>query len=87
MSPVWAGHAATPMRLYLAQNRGKLKRAAFLLTCGRSCPPCALEEMAALAGLQPERTFTVLDREIKDGVGLPPALASFLTSIKLSEAA
>jgi hypothetical protein len=43
--------------------------------------------MAALAGLQPERTFTVLDREIKDSAGLPAALASFLASIKLSEAA
>ena len=25
MAPVWAGHAATPMRAYLAQNRGKLQ--------------------------------------------------------------
>ena len=39
MAPVWAGHAATPMRAYLAQNRGKFKRAAFLLTCGAQCPP------------------------------------------------
>jgi hypothetical protein len=87
MSPVWAGHAATPMRAYLAENRGTLKRAAFLLTCGGSCPPRAFEEMAALAGLQPERTFTVLDREIKGSAGLPPALASFLASIKLSKVA
>jgi flavodoxin len=87
MSPVWAGHAATPMRAYLAQKRGKLKRAAFLLTCGGSCPPRAFEEMTALAGLQPERTFTLLDREIKGGAGLPPALTTFLTSLKLSKVA
>ena len=49
MSPVWAGHAATPMRAYLAQNRGKFKRAAFLLTCAGSCPPRAFEEMTALS--------------------------------------
>ena len=87
MAPVWAGHAATPMRAYLAQNRGKFKRAAFLLTCAGSCPPRAFEEMAALAGLEPEATFTLRDREIKASAGLPPALASFLASIKLSKAA
>ena len=87
MAPVWAGHAATPMRAYLAQNRGKLKRAAFLLTCAGSCPPRAFEEMAALAGFEPEATFTLLDREIKGSAELPPALASFLASIKLSTAA
>ena len=87
MSPVWAGHAATPMRAYLAQNRGKLKRAAFLLTCAGSCPPRAFEEMTALAAFEPEATFTLLDREIKGSAELSPALASFLASIKLSKAA
>jgi menaquinone-dependent protoporphyrinogen IX oxidase len=86
MAPVWAGHAATPMRAYLARNRGRLKRAAFVLTCAGSCPPRAFEEMAALAGHEPQATFTLLDREIKAGTGLSPALASFLASVKLSTA-
>ena len=85
MSPVWAGHAATPMRAYLAQNRGKPKRAAFLLTCAGSCPPRAFQEMSSLAGLEPEATCTLLDREIKDSAGLPSTLASFLASLKLGE--
>jgi hypothetical protein len=87
LSPVWAGHAATPMRAYLAQNRGKLKRVAFLLTCAGSCPPRAYQEMASLAGLEPEATCTLLDREIKGSAGPPPALASFLASLKLGKAA
>jgi menaquinone-dependent protoporphyrinogen IX oxidase len=87
MAPVWAGHAATPMRAYLAQNRGKLKRAAFLLTCAGSCPPRAFQEMASLAGLEPEATCTLLDREIKDSAGLPSTLASFLASLKLGKTA
>ncbi len=87
MAPVWAGHAATPIRAYLAQNRGKFKRVAFLLTCGAQCRPRAFEEMAAHAGLEPEATFTLRDQEIKASTELPPALASFLTSIKLSNAA
>lgn len=87
MSPVWAGHAATPMRAYLAENHGRFKRTAFLLTCGARCPPRAFEEMAAHSGIKPEATFTLLDREIKGSSELPPALASFLASIKLRQVA
>jgi flavodoxin len=87
MAPVWAGHAATPIRAYLAQNRGRFKRVAFLLTCGGNCPPRAFEEMAAHAGLEPEATFTLRDQEIKAGTELPAALASFLASVRLDTAA
>ena len=75
------------MRAYLAQNRGKIKCAAFLLACSGSCPPRAFEEMTALAGLEPQATFTLIERDIKGGAGLPPALATFLTSVKISKAA
>jgi Flavodoxin len=81
MSPVWAGHAATPIRAYLAQHRGMFKSAAFLLTCGGWCPPRAFEEMTVLSGIAPEATFTLREQEIKGSSELPPALASFLTSI------
>jgi hypothetical protein len=37
--------------------------------------------------LEPQAAFTLLDREIKAGTGLPPALGSFLASVKLSTAA
>jgi hypothetical protein len=87
MAPVWAGHAATPMRAYLAQNRGKLKRAAFLLTCAGSCPPRTFQEMTALAGREPESTCTLPDREIKGSAGLPSALASFLAALGPAKAA
>jgi hypothetical protein len=87
MSPVWVGHAATPMRAYLAQNHGKIKRAAFLLTCAGSCPARTFEEMTALAGLEPQATFTLSERDIKGGAGLPHALVAFLTSVKMSKAA
>ncbi|HEX5959564.1 MAG TPA: hypothetical protein VFY92_13025 [Hyphomicrobiaceae bacterium] len=86
MGPVWAGHAASPLRAYLAQSRGRLRRAAFLLTCAGSCPPRAFEEMAVAAGIKPEATLMVLDREI-GSTGLPSALATFLASINASKAA
>lgn len=86
MAPVWVGRPAAPMRAYLTQNRGRLKRVAFLLTCGGSCPPRAFEDMATLAGREPEATLTLADREIKANAALP-ALASFLASIRPSKAA
>jgi hypothetical protein len=87
MAPVWAGRAATPLRAYLVQNRGKFKRAAFVLTCGGWCPPGAFDEMANLSGVKPEATFVLREQEIKSSHPLPPALASLLSSVKFRQAA
>jgi hypothetical protein len=87
LGPVWAGRAATPLRAYLALNRNKIRRAAYVLTCGGWCPPGAFDEMASLSGVKPEATFAVREQEIKTSAALPPALASFLSSIKLRQAA
>jgi hypothetical protein len=38
--------------------------------------------MAALAGLEPDATFTLFERDIKPGAALPRELASFLASAK-----
>lgn len=87
MAPVWAGHASTPLRAYIARNRSKFKRAAFVLTCGGHCPPGAFVELERLAGVRPEATFALREQEIKGSAALPPALASFLSSIKIRQAA
>jgi hypothetical protein len=87
LAPVWAGHASTPLRAYLAQNRSKFKRAAFVLTCGGHCPPTAFDEMGTLSGVKPEMTFVLREQDIKSGGVVPPALSSFLSSIKLRQAA
>jgi len=86
-APVWAGHAAPPIRAYLARNKNKFKRAAFVLTCGGNTPPKAFEEMSADGAVKPEQTFVLREKEIKALPGLPLALASFLSSIKLRQAA
>jgi flavodoxin len=87
MAPVWAGHASPPIRAYLAKNRGKFKRAGLVLTCGNRCPASAFDEMAALSGIKPEIALTLREREIKSSAYMPPALASFLTSLKPRQAA
>jgi hypothetical protein len=87
MGPVWVGHASTPIRAYLAQNRGKFRSVAFLLTCGNKVPPSAFQEMSDLAGMKPEATFSIREWDIKTETDLPPTLASFLSSVKLKQAA
>lgn len=87
MAPVWVGHASTPIRAYLAQNRGKFRNAAFVLTCGNSAPARAFQEMSDLAGINPEAVFSIREREIKANRDLSPSLAAFLSSIKSRRAA
>ena len=87
MAPVWVGHASTPIRAYLGQNRGKLRCTAFLLTCGNTTLPRAFEEMSRLSGAKPLAVFSLRERDIKTESALPPEVASFLSAIKLKQAA
>jgi len=64
-SPVWAGHVSSPMRAYLGQRSGKLRRVALFVTEGGSGGPKALAEMSALSGLQPVATLEIRAREIR----------------------
>ncbi|WP_051361861.1 flavodoxin family protein [Solimonas soli] len=47
-SPVWTGHVAAPVRRYLTQYAGALRRLAFFCTYRDAGGPEALAEMAAL---------------------------------------
>jgi menaquinone-dependent protoporphyrinogen IX oxidase len=87
MAPVWAGHASTPIRAYLAENRDKFKRAGFVLTCANWCSPGAFEEMTELSGVKPEIALSLREREIKSSAYMPGALTSVLASLKLGQAA
>ena len=87
MAPLWAGHAATPMRAYLALNRGKFKRAAFVLSYGGKCPPRAFAEMAEVSGANPEAALALREKDSKAGDYRPAALATFLRSAGLKKAA
>jgi hypothetical protein len=86
-APVWAAHASTPMRAYLEQHKGKFKRAAFVLTCGGQAPQTAFDEMSADAGVKPDKTFELRQRDVKAATGLPDNLATFLASVRLKLAA
>lgn len=63
-APMWAGHAATPVRSYLQQHSGAIKRVAFFMTSGGSSPDKAFQEMAALAGRDSEADLGIRSKAI-----------------------
>jgi hypothetical protein len=75
------------MRAYLERHKGTMKRAAFVLTCGGHTPAKAFDEMAEDAGVKPEKTFVLRERDVRSSPALPADLAAFLSSIRLKLAA
>lgn len=81
LSPVWAGHAATPLRAYAAKTPG-IKRAAAVLCCGGVAPPRAFDEVAGLAGIKLERSFVLRQAAVQRSPSLPDDLAQYLASVR-----
>lgn len=65
-TPVWAGHASSPMRRFLDDHARELPRVAFFCTMGGSGADGALREMRVLAGKQPDAVCVLVDRDIVD---------------------
>jgi flavodoxin len=82
--PIWAGHAATPMRAYIQQQKGKFKRIAYFVTYGGSAIERALSELAQIGGQTPEATLSLRTGEVLGGTIDAPvqAFASGLTMRK-----
>jgi flavodoxin len=84
--PMWAFHAATPVRTYLRQEAGKLSGAAFFLTHGGSPPDKAFREMEALAGVASKAALAVRQVDVEAG-RIKPAVSSFAAALRKSKAA
>ncbi len=57
--PVWAFHAATPVRAFLRQEASRFKKVAFFVTHGGSGAQRSLWELALLADQEPTATLVV----------------------------
>ncbi|HEX6001058.1 MAG TPA: hypothetical protein VFZ16_16960 [Hyphomicrobiaceae bacterium] len=79
--PIWASHAAPPLRAYLrAQVRG-FSNVAFALTHRGSPPDKALRELQMLAGVVPTATLVVRESDIETGA-FKRAVAAFADALR-----
>jgi len=80
-TPVWGGHESTPARTYVAQNKEKLKKVAFIVTEGNRGDEQAIRGMEELSGKKASATLVVKVSEIKNGE-YAGKLKQFADSIK-----
>ena len=66
-TPVWAGRMASPMRAYIAQERGRFKRIALFCTEGGANGERAMAQVAQLCGKEPVATLIVTERDLGSG--------------------
>jgi len=64
-TPVWASKMASPVRSYLTQMKEKLRRVAFLCTCGNPSGD-VFEGMERLAG-KPAATLVIKAKDMRSG--------------------
>lgn len=73
-TPIWAGLMAPAARTYLAENRGKIKKIAFLATMGGSNLIKAWADMQTVCGQAPVATLAVPAKQVSGG--------EYITSLK-----
>lgn len=84
--PLWACHAATPVRSYLQQRTRTFRSVAFFLTHGGSSPEKAFAEMEMLADATPQATVAIREVDVKGNKFLA-AVSAFTASLRRDKAA
>jgi hypothetical protein len=79
--PIWASHAAPPLRAYLRGHAGGLANVAFALTHRGSPPGKALRELQTLAGVAPTGTLVVRESDVGTGAS-QRAVAAFADALR-----
>ena len=62
-TPVWAGTMSSPIRTFISQNKGHLRKVALFCTCGDS-GKVALEALQDLCGSKPIASLEVKTKEV-----------------------
>lgn len=63
--PIWAWHAATPVRVWLTRERNQLPKVAFLLTHGGAGAETSLLELEQITASAPVARLVVREADIK----------------------
>jgi hypothetical protein len=80
--PIWASHAAPPLRAYLQAQARRLANVAFVLTHRGSPPDRPLGEMQALAAVTPAGTLVLRESDIRTGA-FKSTVVSFADGLRL----
>ena len=81
-TPIWAWSVSSPVRSYLAANRGLLPNVAFFCTMGGQGNERSFEEMKAIAGKAPIASCAVTARDVaSEAYG--PRIAQFVEQLKV----
>jgi hypothetical protein len=78
--PIWAGHAATPIRAFLAAGRPLPRKVALVLTRGGSSPDAAFAEMQAELPVPAKAKLALLAKDIQ-AAAIADALRAFAAEI------
>lgn len=64
-TPVWVSSVSSPVRTYLAQEKGRFKQVAFFVTQGGGYNRQVFRQMAELVGKQPVGTFAIRELHVE----------------------
>ncbi len=79
-APVWMRRLASPMRTYLARQRGRIRRLAFVCTYGGNGAEAAAAQAAAIAGARLIGMLAVTSQELEQA-DYRARLDAFLTRL------
>ncbi len=79
-TPIWNASVSTPVRSFLAANRGRIPRVAFFCTCGGSGSARVFRQMEEIAGQHPVATLVLRTNEVRPG-GFENAVKAFAASL------
>lgn len=79
-SPIWSEGLAPPIKSYLVQNKGKIKKTAFFCSRGGGEIRKAIKKISKLAS-EPISVLNVLEKDIKEN-NYKAKLTSFIKEIK-----
>ncbi|PIN86028.1 hypothetical protein COV19_06770 [Candidatus Woesearchaeota archaeon CG10_big_fil_rev_8_21_14_0_10_44_13] len=66
-TPIWAWNMSAPVRAYLIQAKGRIKKTAFFCTMGGSGDDRAFSEMEMILGKKPAAKLALLTKEVMKG--------------------
>ncbi|MFH1788535.1 MAG: hypothetical protein ABH834_04065 [Candidatus Altiarchaeota archaeon] len=66
-TPVWGSNLASPVRTYLRQNKGRIRKTAFFCTMNSSGSEKVFTDMEEESGLHPKAALAVAEKQLSDG--------------------